>query len=240
MSRRAGALLLAAAVAFPGARDARAQAPPDKPPAKPAAAAPPAPAAASPAGTPTAETGIEGFRSARFGMTEAQVRAAVKADFKLADSAIKAATHPVEQTRLLQVSVPDLVANGGVAHIHYVLGFRSKTLIQVNVLWSAADTAGSETILAVAHALRDLFVSQGQTGRFKKESLVTNSRAPDGSVVIFRGADDKNRMIQLLFASAPTAPATAGGARQIGAQLRLMYILSPEQPDIRRISPGQF
>jgi hypothetical protein len=47
-------------------------------------------------------------------------------------------------------------------------------------------------------------------------------------------------MIQLLFASAQTAPATASGARQIGSQLRLMYIQSPDQPDIRRISPGQF
>jgi hypothetical protein len=173
-------------------------------------------------------------------MTEAQLRAAIKSDFKVADNAIKAATHPVEQTRVLQVGVRDLVAAGAEAQLHYVLGFRSKTLIQINVLWSATDAAGVETMVAVAGALRDLFVSQGQSGRFKKESVVVNARSQDGTVVVFRGADEQNRTVQLLFASAQGAPPAAGKPAQVGAQVRLMYILSPDKPDIQRPKSGQF
>lgn len=173
-------------------------------------------------------------------MTEAQLRAAIKSDFKVADAAIKAATHPVEQTRVLQVAVRDLVAAGGESQIHYVLGFRSKTLIQVNVLWSAADPTGVETMVAVAGALRDLFVAQGQSGRFKKDSIALNVRAQDGSIVIFRGSDDKNRTVQLLFATAQAAPAAQGRPAQVGAQVRLMYIQSLDNPDIQRPQSGQF
>ena len=203
-------------------------------------ATPPATAPTAPAGEPTAETSVDGFRSARFGMTEVQLRAAIKSDFKLADAAIKVATHPVEQTRVLQIAVRDLVAAGSETQVHYVLGFRSKTLIQVNLLWTAADTAGVEVAAAVAGALRDLFVSQGQSGRFKKDSIVLNARAPDGSVVVFRGADEKNHTVQLLFASAQTAPAAAGKPAGVGAQVRLMYIQSVDNPDIQRPRSGQF
>ena len=196
--------------------------------------------APAPVGEPAAETSVEGFRSARFGMTEAQLRAAIKSDFKVSEAAIKAATHPVEQTRVLQVSVRDLVAMGSEAQIHYVLGFRSKTLIQINVLWSAADPTGVETMAATAGALRDLFVTQSQSGRFKKDSIVLNARAPDGSIIIFRGADEKNRTIQLLFASAQGAPPSPAKSAQVGAQVRLMYILSPDNPDIQRPQSGQF
>lgn len=230
-------LSLALVLAIACLSNPRAQTPPAAPP--PAAPAPPV-APPQPKGDAPAETGVEGFRSARFGMTEAQLRAAIKTDFKVADTAIKSATHPVEQTRVLQVAVRDLVAIGGEAQIHYVLGFRTKTLIQINVLWSAADPAGVETAVAVAGALRDLFVSQGQAGRFKKESIVQNARAPDGAVVVFRGADDKNRTVQLLFATAQAAPPTPGRPAQVGAQVRLMYILSPDNPDIQRPQSGQF
>ena len=237
-TRQINILLCSLFLAIAGPPSPWAQTPPAAPPPPPAAPGPGAPPA--PKGDPAAETAVEGFRSARFGMTEAQLRAAIKSDFKVADNAIKAATHPVEQTRVLQVAVRDLVAIGGEAQIHYVLGFRSKTLIQINVLWSATDPTGVETVVAVAGALRDLFVSQGQSGRFKKESIVLNARAQDGAVVVFRGADDKNRTVQLLFASAQAAPPAPGKAAQVGAQVRLMYILSPDNPDIQRPQSGQF
>jgi hypothetical protein len=227
--------------AQPTAKPASGAAPTTTAPTEPSAA-PTTPAApVSPSASPApAETGVEGFRSARFGMTEAQVRAAIKADFKVADAAIKASTHAVEQTRILQIAVRDLIAVGLEAQVAYVFGFRSKTLVQVNVIWSAADTAGAETVLAIANALRDLFAGQATAGRFTKESIVVNARAADGSIVAFRGADDKKRLVQALFASVQTPPTAPGGARQIGAQLRLMYMLSPDNPDIQRPQPGQF
>jgi len=235
-SLQTNVLLFVLFLAIAGPSCLRAQTPPTA--ATAPSATPAAPAA--PTGEPGAETSVEGFRSARFGMTEVQLRAAIKSDFKQADAAIKVATHPVEQTRVLQTAVRDLVAAGSETQVHYVLGFRSKTLIQVNLLWTATDAAGVEVAAAVAGALRDLFVSQGQSGRFKKDSIVLNARAPDGSVVVFRGADEKNHTVQLLFASAQTAPAAAGRPAAVGAQVRLMYIQSVDNPDIQRPRSGQF
>jgi len=229
-------LLLALFLAIAGPSCPWAQTPPATPTPPSTTTGPAAPSA----GEPAAETAVEGFRSARFGMNEVQLRAAIKSDFKLADAAIKITTHPVEQTRVLQVAVRDLVAAGSETQVHYVLGFRSKTLIQVNLLWTATDAAGVEVAAAVAGALRDLFVSQGQSGRFKKDSIVLNARAPDGSVVVFRAADEKNHTVQLLFASAQAAPAAAGRPAAVGAQVRLMYIQSVDNPDIQRPRSGQF
>src|SRR5580692_4597706 len=92
--------------------------------------------------TPPAETAepvsIDGFRSAHFGMTEAEVRKAIDADFKLSGSAVKPTDSPVERTRALSVTAPGLVPDSGKATIDYVLGFKSQRLIEVNVVWSAA------------------------------------------------------------------------------------------------------
>lgn len=187
-----------------------------------------------------APTGVEGFRSAKFGATEAQVRAAIREDFKLADAAIKAATHPLEQTRSLSISVRDLVANSGEAQVAYVFGFRSKTLIQVNILWNAPDPASTEIIIGAGNALRDYFA--GQATRFVKEQMKTNVQLPDGRILLFQGADEKGRAVELVMVVAARPPVQGQPAdpRPGSAQLRLLYVLAPGNSDIQRIQPGQF
>ena len=205
------------------------------PAAKPAAAAP-APAATAPA----EPTGIDGFRSARFGQTEDQVRAAIKADFKVNDAAITAATHPLEQTRSLSVKVRDLVAHSGEAQVAYVFGFRSKTLIQVNILWNAPDPAGAEVVIGIGNALRDYFVSQAT--RFVKEQVKSNVQLADGRILLFQGTDDKSRAVELVMVWAPRPQVQGQPAdpRPGSAQLRLLYVLAPGNSDIQRIQPGSF
>ncbi len=189
---------------------------------------------------PPSPMGIEGFRSAKFGATEAQVRAAIREDFKLADTAIKAATHPLEQTKSLSIVVRDLVANSGEAQVAYVLGFRSKTLIQVNILWNAPDPASTEIVIGAGNALRDYFV--GQTTRFVKEQVKTNVQLPDGRILLFQGADDKGRAIELvmLVAARPPVQGQPADPRPATARLQLIYVLAPGNSDIQRIGPGQF
>lgn len=189
---------------------------------------------------PAVPSGVEGFRSARFGATEAQVRAAIREDFKLTDAAIKAATHPLEQTRSLSISVRDLVAHSGEAQVAYVFGFRSKTLIQVNILWNAPDPASTEIVIGVGNALRDYLA--GQTTRFVKEQVKTNVQLPDGRILLFQGADEKGRAIELVMVVAARPPVQGQPAdpRPGSAQLRLLYVLAPGKSDIQRIQPGQF
>lgn len=208
-------------------------------PAPAPTAKPPAPATAAPAATPE-PTGIEGFRTAKFGQTEAQVRAAIKEDFKLNDAAITAATHPLEQTRSLSIKVRDLVAHSGEAQVAYVFGFRSKTLIQVNILWNAPDPAGAEVVIGIGNALRDYFASQAT--RFVKEQVKTNVQLTDGRILLFQGTDDKSRAIELVMVWAPRPQVQGQPAdpRPGSAQLRLLYVLSPGNSDIQRIQPGQF
>jgi hypothetical protein len=228
---------------------APAPAPAAKPPAAPAVAPAPKPAAASPTTPPAAAapaapipepTGIEGFRSARFGQSETQVRAAIRDDFKLNDAAITGATHPLEQTRSLSIKVRDLVAHSGEAQVAYVFGFRSKTLIQVNILWNAPDPAGAEIVIGIGNALRDYFV--GQTARFVKEQVKTNVQLTDGRILLFQGTDDKSRAIELVMVWAPRPQVQGQPAdpRPGSAQLRLLYVLSPGNSDIQRIQPGSF
>lgn len=189
-----------------------------------------------------AQAGVEGFRSAHFGMSEAQVRDAIRADFKLGNAAIKSMTHPVEKTRVLQVTVRDLVPDSGRSQIAYVLGFRSRALIQVNILWTASDPATAERLAAVAQVLRNYFLAD--TARFRKETVVVNQTLADRRTVVFRGADEQHRTVELIFATvAPTnGPGAAGATARppAGAQLRLMYVQSPGKPDIHHTGPGQF
>ena len=177
-------------------------------------------------------SGIEGFRSARFGMKEAQVRAAIRADFGLADAAVKASQHPVERTRVLEIVVRDLVEGTGDGQIAYVLGQRSKALIQVNILWNAVGPAGADMVTGLANVLRNYFLTDDM--RFKKETIARNVPTSDGRLVVFRGADDKQRAIELILAVAgPTS------SRPAVRQLRLSYILSPDKPDAHSGAKGK-
>ena len=69
---------------------------------------------------------IEGFREARFGMNDEQVRQAIHKDFPAATGKVASAIHPSEKTIVLSVTVTDLLPHTGNARISYNLGYRSK------------------------------------------------------------------------------------------------------------------
>ena len=71
---------------------------------------------------------IEGFRGAHFGMTEDQVREAIKKDFPTAAAKLKVTIHPTEKTAVLSLLVPDLLPHSGNARVSYILGYKSKKL----------------------------------------------------------------------------------------------------------------
>src|SRR5712671_539402 len=99
---------------------------------------------------------IDGFRQARFGMSEEQVRQAIRKDFPAAAAKLTSAVHPSEKTTILSLTATDLLPHTGKARISYILGYHSKKLIQVNILWSSDGTAdGDEAVVGTANALRD-------------------------------------------------------------------------------------
>ncbi len=76
---------------------------------------------------------IEGFRSAKFGMTKSQVVDAIKKDFKVSDAKIIRDTNIENGTDLLVVKQPSLSAFASPTTISYIFGYESKRLTTINV-----------------------------------------------------------------------------------------------------------
>ncbi len=185
-----------------------------------------------------AKAEVTGFRSAKFGMSEGEVRQAVLKDFGIKADGVKAEVHPVERTRVLTVRVPNLLPRGGAALAAYIFGFSTGKLVQVNVAWSKdSDPAATpEMLVGTANLLRGHFETQG----FQRDSIVVNAMTPDHkSILVFRGIDNRKRMVLLLLSGSSQTKQEESTALT-PVSLQLSYILNSEKPDIFSLSPGQF
>src|SRR5258708_50984 len=198
---------------------------------------PAAPTAAAPAAAPAdSKAAVEGFRSANFGMNEADLRAAIAKDFGSKPDTVKVQDNPAELTRSLLVTVPELLANGGTAEVSYVLGYKSKTLIQVGVVWSKQTDAAltPERIFSNANILRAHFLSEG----FKPDSIAVNTPV-NGGLLMFRGSDSKDRTVMLPLQG--TMETKDNNQRTLTpTQMLLFYVADTKSPDVFKLPPGQF
>lgn len=215
--------------------------------AAPAAAGTPVAAGAtSAAGTETAapddkskaidSKAIDGFRSAKFGMNEADVRAAIAKDFGAKPDAVRAQDNASELTHSLLYSAPELLPNGGTAELSYVFGYKSKSLIQVGAVWSKGTDAAitPEKLFSNANILRAHFLSEG----FKPDSIAVNMPV-NGGIVMFRGSDAKDRSVILLLQG--TFENKDNNQRVLTpTSLLLFYVADAKSPDIFKLPPGQF
>ncbi|AWM00457.1 hypothetical protein [Bradyrhizobium amphicarpaeae] len=205
----------------------------------PAAAGTPVAAGANSAETPAADDktkAIDGFRSAKFGMNEADVRAAMTKDFNARPDAIKSQDNASELTHSLLYSAPDLLPNGGTAELSYVFGYKSKSLIQVGAVWSKGTDAAmtAEKLFSNANILRAHFMGEG----FKPDSIAVNMPVA-GGIVMFRGSDAKDRSVILLLQG--TFENKENNQRVLTpTSLLLFYVADAKSPDIFKLPPGQF
>ena len=190
----------------------------------------------APAADDKATKTIEGFRSAKFGMNEADVRAAIAKDFGVKPDAIKSQDNPAELTHSVLLTVPDLLPNGGAAEVSYVFGYKSKTLIQIGTVWSkATDPAMTpERLFSNANILRAHFLGEG----FKPDSIAVNTPV-NGGVLMFRGSDAKDHSVILLLQG--TFEAKENNQRVLTPTgLLLFYVADTKSPDVFKLPPGQF
>ncbi len=184
--------------------------------------------------------GIAGFRSARFGMTEEEVLAAIEADFGIAAWAIDRAVQPVEKTTSLVFRIDGLVADTGVVEIAYMLGYISKRLMQVNMLWRQPPGAldGSARLARAAAVMMRRFALQ----RFPRDESVENAVLEDGSILVFRAEDNRGRIavIRLKERKGGGDASRARTSHVEGSWLRVSLIERVAAPDVFRIEPGQF
>ena len=189
-----------------------------------------------PAG-PTAT--IEGFRQARFGMSEEQVRQVIHKDFPASAAKISGAIHPSEKTTVLSLTVADLLPSTGNARISYIFGYRSKKLIQINVVWTSDGSPDrDEIVVGAANSLRDYFTSQN----YKPDSAVANRQLAENTILVFRANDLRGRTV-LLVLSGVAASAHIEAKKEPRPPpltLELSYIEDAAHPDVFKIGQGQF
>lgn len=179
---------------------------------------------------------VEGFRSAKFGMNETEIRAAIAKDFGTKPDAIKTQDNPAELTHSLLVTVPGLLSGGGTAEVSYVLGYKSKTLIQVGVVWSKTTDAAMtpDRLYSNANILRAHFMGAG----FKPESIAANAPV-NGGLLMFRGSDAKDRSVMLLLQG--TLETKENNQKLLTPTgLLLFYVADAKSPDVFKLPPGQF
>jgi hypothetical protein len=199
---------------------------------------PPEATGTPPAAEPVEHANVEGFRSARWGMDAAQVKAAIYKDFGIAAEKVKTEENAAERTAVLSVTVNDLLEGAGPARVSYVLGFKTKKLIQVTILWGTPvdPQAQPSKIVTAANQLRQLFLDSG----YQPETVVTNARMSDGTILVFQGQDADRHTTVLRLASAP-APAKGSKTEGTGSVvLSLSYTQDSRNPDIFRLKKGQF
>jgi len=178
---------------------------------------------------------IDGFRSAKFGMRMDEVKQAILRDFGISDSKIDAISHPTEQTQSLGISIDKLLPQSGKSRAVYVFGYKSKRLMQVNILMGhPVDTnITPQQVVNSGNLLGNHFFKK----RYQEDGLVAHARLNDGSVLIFRGKDQKGHMA-LLRLSNPQP--NEGNKEDLKITLSLSYIEKPEQPDAFQLKGDDF
>lgn len=203
------------------------------------------PAPAAPATTATTATAtlhqVSGFRSARFGMTEAEVRQVVERDFKDAAGDLQAVDNAVEQTRSLALPLPSLEPVGMPASVTYIFGAKTRQLIHVNVLWTSATDAGDaerNRIAAGGVQLADYF------GKLAWKPQGTLSGVPFGAngVVVFAGVDPNNAMVEVRLSGVALSGKNGVTPPPPGpTQLRVAYAATISRPDVApAVKKGDF
>jgi hypothetical protein len=187
---------------------------------------------------------VTGFRDARFGMTEAEVRAAAKKAFAVKDADIKTSANPTEGTTLLIVRVDSLDPGPGAASITYIFGNKSKKLIQVNVVWgddAPNNSSDANAIVGAGTRLERYF----QGFSWRKDTTRVGVPLGENTVVLFAGEDEKKGAVRLVVDGIKYQVNREGGQTTSPdpkgtPKLVINYIGDRENPDIAKIEPGKF
>ena len=178
---------------------------------------------------------VNGFRSAHFGMTEFNVKQAIKDDFGIGKQEILRNVNTNQKTVSLGIKVEKLLPDSGTAQVFYILGYKSKRLIEIKVIWGrpVTENPDPEVIVATANQLKNHFVQK----KYKKEGFIVNTQVGEGVILVFQGKDRKGRIVRLML----TNPKFEGDVKvNKNITLTLSYVEKPLDPDIFQIKEGEF
>ncbi|MFY7959522.1 MAG: hypothetical protein ACOVVK_05530 [Elsteraceae bacterium] len=175
---------------------------------------------------------ISGFRTARFGMKEDELREALAKDFGLSPASLSVTEAAGLGARTLSFLLDGLVPGAGVAQISYIIGYQGKDLIPISAPWGGPGRpeTGAPQVEAAAAELKRYFRSMP----LDPASIAFDLAQADGSMVLARARDPKGHVAMLIRTDLPD---NAGVRRPM---VQLVYIRDDKQPDIFRIQKGQF
>jgi hypothetical protein len=218
--------------------------------ASPASPAPPGTSTTPPASAPTKPGSkqayeVAGFRSAKFGMTEAEVKAAIQKDFGVKPEDIRSAANAMERTTALMVPLPTLDPGPGPATAVYILGYQSKKLIQVNVVW-APDPGKTEKADTGPYVVAGVQLSNYFNGFGWRDGGVNVGMAlGPHTLALFAGEDDKTGAVNVVVDGVSLERRVDGKVEPLPPptsppSLRVSYIANRITPDIFRLERGRF
>ena len=177
---------------------------------------------------------IDGFRSAKFGMPERDLVEAIKRDFGIEKYQISRVGNQNEKTVSLVIEVKKLLPRSGTAKIFYILGYKSKRLMHINIAFgrSVTQSPDAEAMVETANQLRNSLAKK----KYQKQGFALNSQLREGVILVFQGKDKKGRAARLLLNN----PKNKDGKVGDNIALTLSYIEKPENPDVFRIKDGDF
>jgi hypothetical protein len=187
---------------------------------------------------------VTGFRDARFGMTEQDVRAVVTKTLGVKPADIVSTANPIEGTTVLTIRVPLLDPVPGPAQVAYIFGFASKKLIQVNVIWGddkAKDQADATALVTSGTRLERYFAGFA----WRKDTTRAGIPVGDNTVVLFSGEDEKKGALRLIadgvkYQVQREGNQTSSPEPKGPPKLIINYIADRENPDIAKIEKGKF
>jgi hypothetical protein len=186
---------------------------------------------------------VTGFRDARFGMSEPEVRAVVAKELRLKPTDITSSVNPIEGTTVLTAKVASLDPGPGPAIIAYIFGYTSKKLIQVNVAWGDPPAENSDpTAMTVAGTRLERYFA-GFT--WAKDTTRAGIPVGPNTVVLFSGEDAQTGAVRLILdgvkyqmereGKESTSPDPKGPPK-----LLINYIANRDNPDVAKIDKGKF
>jgi hypothetical protein len=187
---------------------------------------------------------VTGFRDARFGMSEQEVRTVATKTLGVKAADFTSAANPVEGTTVLTARVASLDPVPGPAQIACIFGYSSKKLIQVNVIWGddkAPDKNDANALVTAGTRLERYFAGFA----WRKDTTRAGIPVGDNTVVLFSGEDEKKGAVRLVVdgvkyqmqkeGNQTTSPEPKGPPKLI-----INYIADRENPDIAKIDKGKF
>ena len=179
---------------------------------------------------------LKGFRSAHFGMTKAQVKAAIQKDFRIKPETIQESVIAEGRTPVLLIRVAALFPQSGVGEVAYLFGYHSNKLVQVTVSLSTQTDPelNADRIYIDGKVLQNYLLGLA----YPAKSVIINCAASVG-LVLFQGIDPQGRMTSLQLQGQMTK--SPNGQMDLNPQLlRINYVADPAHPDVMKSLAGQF